>query len=495
MPSLHDLTAILMSGQHSWRVWLKTFPDQLISKLNGSRDEQAITLCGLIYTSLHSEDRALVAKIVLCLLLQIQQLPFGSNCADPTLQQNCLASADLLLATDEGLAGTLDGLECMLLLAEFYINLANFRKVWLIVRRAVNLAQMLGLHQLLDDGNPQPLQRRQNLWTKLWQMDRGFSMILGLPCVTLDTQYPKISPEMHEERFLCELGVAMGRITARNQSRTQTAYSATLEIDEALEECKELMTPTWWDTRPRISVSPDMLFLEYSKKMRFYITRKLVHLPFMLKAHTDHRYEGSRIATLKASKAVIEIFRILRDEKLVAPKMCDMADFEAFSAAMTIVVDLVGQDRRDDEESDWQIILDVAKDLKRVAQAVNCSVAAKGARVLEDLYNSRNLSTSSNGRLCELDIPYFGKISIRQALLDSAALQRGSSGENPRQSSPPTVEVPGIGSKPVTSFEGWLFPDLTASPPWQDADGAALTMPDFSVGDNWSWFLGDGDFA
>ena len=497
MPSIIDLTAILICGQHSWRIWRQTFPDQLASTLNGSQQQQATTLCGLIYTCLHSGDRALVAKTVLCTLLQIQQLPLGSKCADPVLRQNCLDSVDLLLASDDGLAGTLDGLECMMLQAEFYINLANLSKVWLIVRRAVNLAQMLGLHRSSDDANLQPSlqQRKQSLWSQLWQMDRGFSMILGLPYATFDTQYPRMLPDMHEERFLCELGVLMGRIVARNQTRGQMTYTVTLEIDEALEECKKLMPSTWWEPRKRDNTSPDMLFAEYSKKIRFHTTCKLLHLPFMLKAHTDHRYEGSRIATVKASKAIIEAFRILRDENLPAPKMCNMADFETLCAAMTIVVDLVGRHPRDDDEGNWLIILDVAKDLKRVSQVVDCSVAAKGARVLQDLYDSRNHSISSNSRLCELDIPYFGKICIRQVPLEPGLSQRGRSAENPSQALQPAVEVRDVESRPATSIDGWFFPYLEATPPWQDVYGSALTMPESDIGDDWSWFLGEGDFA
>lgn len=492
MLSMNDLSAIFIQGHHYWKVWLQTFPEQLITKLNGTRDEQAMTLCTLIYTSLHSADRAFFAKIVLCTLLHIQQLPQGSSCADPVLQQNCLDSAESLLASDEGLAGTLDGLECMLLQAEYYINLASLRKVWLIVRRAINLAQLLELHQVLDDVNVQLIQRRKGLWMQLWQMDRGFSMILGLPCATLDTQYPAVSLEMHEECFLRNLGVVMGRIIARNQNHNQMTYTVTLEIDEELEECKGLMLPSWWEPQKRNSTSSDRVFLDYSKKMKFYTARKLVHLPFMLKAYTDHRYAGSRIAALEASKAIIGAFQALRDERLLASKMCEMADFEAFCAAMTIVVDLVSRRPRDDEESDWQMILDVAKDLDRVSYAVSCSVAAKGAQVLKDLYDSRSHSISSNSSL-KLDIPYFGKICILQAPPDPNASPRMSLGEIPSQSLQATGEVPGVASNAVPSFDGWFFPYTGDPQLGQNGYGSAMTTTESSFGEDWNWFLGIGD--
>ena len=172
--------------------------------------------------------------------------------------------------------------------------------------------------------------------------------------------------------------------------------------------------------------------------------------------------------------------------------MCEMADFEAFCAAMTIVVDLVSRHPREDEESDWQIILDVANDLNRASYEVNCSVAAKGAQVLKDLYDSRSHSISSNSSL-ELDIPYLGKIRIRQAPPEPSAFQRTSSGESPSQHLQSTGEVPGVTSNAVPSFDGWFFPYAGDSQLWQNGSVSAMTTTASSLGEYWNWSLGNGD--
>lgn len=77
-------------------------------------------LLDFIYTSSNSFDLSVVAKVALCLAIHIQQLPrqFTSSQLNLPLSlealQNCyLNAAESLLETDEGFAGTLDGIACM----------------------------------------------------------------------------------------------------------------------------------------------------------------------------------------------------------------------------------------------------------------------------------------------------------------------------------------------------------------------------------------------
>lgn len=492
VPALSELKEILSSSwQYTWQLWLHAFPTRLKPELQQAPDEQIDGLCALVYTAVHSDDCALVAKVVLCLMLQIQQLPLGSRQTDPVLQQKCMDSADALLNADRGLAQSLDGIECLLLQVEYHVCLGALKQVWLLVRRATTLAQMLGLHQLRQDVDIASLPRRQQVWCQLWQLDRGFSMIMGLPCITLDSQYPRIGPGMDEERFLYHLGTVMGQIVARNQSREDMAYNDTLDIDRALENCKQLMRPSWWRTERPANSSPNEVFREYSAKIRFHTTRKLLHLPFLLEAYKDGRYERSRLACLQASQALIECYRVLRDETLPAIKMCDMADFEAFCAAMTIVVDLTAQNSQlTAAETDWHTVLNVAEDLKRVSQTVHCVVAAKGAQVLQDLYEARHRSDESNRNL-QLDIPYFGRIRMRQAPARPDASQALVIADNTSQAPHQTLMTCESTSEESGIFlDGWLFPFQDASPQWQHYDLTSPMVADFSDGSNWSWFMG-----
>ncbi|KAM0799031.1 hypothetical protein BDR22DRAFT_822939 [Usnea florida] len=63
------------------------------------------------------------------------------------------------------------------------------RKMWLIVRRAVSLAQLLTLQHKTEAGiRPERALRRTAVWSELWPRDRGFSLILGLPYAALESK-------------------------------------------------------------------------------------------------------------------------------------------------------------------------------------------------------------------------------------------------------------------------------------------------------------------
>ncbi len=153
-------------------------------------------------------------------------------------------------------------------------------------------------------------------------------------------------------------------------------------------------------------------------KMRFYTVQRLLHLPFLLEAFRDRKYESSRLATLESSRQMINVYNVLRNEKRPVLKMCDMVDFQVFAAAMTLVVDLLACSRPPDyrgmyrEERDWQQVLQVAMELGRLSQSMKgCNVAALGARVLEDFSNLRK---GSPEEVCKVVIPYFGRVEIRR---------------------------------------------------------------------------------
>lgn len=509
LPNVRELASMLRSGQNSWAVWQRTFPE-LNDSLKGAEEEQITRLRDFIYTSINSESVGVVAKIMLCLTLHIQQLPSNLEAArvsmpapSETLQRYHMKLVDTLLESDEGLAGTLDGLECMILQTQFYIDIGNMRRVWLIVRRAVNLAQLLGLHQDLETANDQLALRRSALWQDLWQRDRGFSLILGLPYAVPESLCSTSTTTGYEFRqskvvhFSCSLGIIMGHIIDRNQDRSKMTYSVTLRIDEELEECKKILPDSWWETLPDSNMSSDGIREIFVAKLRYHMVRKLLHLPFMLKSYTDLRYNASRVVALECSRAMIEVFKVLRDERRPVMNMCDMLDFEVFGATMTMVVDLLGHWRssrcydHDQGSRDWQSVHEVMVLLRRTSQSMVCTVAAKGAKVLEDFYNARNGSPDSADQLFDVDIPYFGKVSIRRPLSAALSSRSASLSEVNKQMSSAHVShgvASELGFEPFVSLDSYLYPFSGTAQPWQGEEASWISMFDSSIGDNWNWF-------
>ena len=506
VPNSRELMSILQAGGSPMLFWSEAFPDAFGGSENVSHEQ----LRDHIYRYLYPDNIADAARLMLCLALHIQQLPNDLETmytSGPVqladLQEHCMASAESLLASDEGCAATLSGLECMILQSEFYINLGNMRKVWLIVRRAINLAQLMGLHRKADaDVDPSLAMRRKALWTELWQRERGFSLLMGLPHSTQDSHMPSLTVDdntsdlQKTKRFLRDIGIVMGHIIERDQDPNGQTYSITLKIEEELEACQYIMSAQWWDFQPDPATPIDAIRGMFVAQLRFYTVQRLLHLPFLLKAFGDPKYEGSRLSMLKSSRKIINIFDVLRDEKRPVLKKCDMADFQVFAAAMTLVVHLLAFSRTSDsydlhqEEHDWQLVLQTATALGRLSESMKgCDLATLGARVLNDFSNLRNGPVQG---VYKVNIPYFGRVEIQRGGTRhnkyASYTQTSSKLDHERQSQQDYVGATEALAEPTVSLDSYLFPSPTATQPWQEADENWAHFMDSSMANEWSWF-------
>ena len=521
IPNTRELMLMLEAGQPNLSIWSAAFPDALGTSQSGL----LVRLRDHIYGCLHSDTMTDAVKVVLCLALHIQQLPtdFDSTkiCLGVPLhdlQKTYMAATESLLASDEGPAMTLGGLECMILQSDYYINLGSLRKVWLIIRRAVSLAQLLGLQHKTDaETRPERALRRTAVWSELWLRDRGFSLILGLPYATLESQVPPLtsnnddSDPQRAKRLSRELSLVMGHIVRRDQNPNGMTYSVTLKIEEDLEECQSILSAEWWDSTPSPNMPTDVLCGIFVAKMRFYTVRRLLHLPFLLKAFENEKYQSSRLAVLQSSREMINIYSVLRDEKRPLLKICEMVDFQVFAAAMTLVVDLLASSQPPDhgdlyrEERDWQLVLQTEVELRRFSRSMKgCKVAALGARVLKDF---SSLQKASAEEICKIDIPYFGKIEIQRRHTRHnehvahafAATHAATQTIDQLQNQHNPVGDARVSIEPAVSTGSYFFPSPTASRPWQEADESwlhmlntsmvdDLHMLDSSMADDWSWF-------
>ena len=88
--------------------------------------------------------------------------------------------------------------------------------------------------------------RRSAIRTELWQRERGFSLIFGRPCSTLDSQILPLIPnnnpsDLQNMRcFLRQLGIVMGHIVARDQDPSGKAYLEMLKIEEEFDRFRIL---------------------------------------------------------------------------------------------------------------------------------------------------------------------------------------------------------------------------------------------------------------
>lgn len=487
-----DLTLILEHTEKYWPLW-PVCPVGPVTSSDRLQKGGVAAARDFILDSMRSGSPAVVAKAVLWLALCIQQLtrdfqyqrtdlPASPN----TLMDAYMSGAETLLHVHLDSGGTIEGLEALALQTKLYINMGKPRKAWLTVRHALNFALLLGLHHPEDRAD----ERHKALWSQIWQSDRQLSLLLGFPYAIADS-HPGLSKEHAGQsvaaRAMHEMSIIAGHIGERNQNHRSVTYSVTVQIDQELERCKDGIPPGWWDD----AISVEDVYRRQMVKIQYYQLYKLLHLPYMLRSSVDRRFESSRISALEASREMIKCYQTLRNSSGPALMICDLMDFEVFSAAMVIVIDLLSSQspsRRDAsrQAEDWELVHGVTGTLKHVSREIECSVAGQAAQLLEYLAMARH-GTYSGPERYEAVIPYFGKVRIsRPGRAVSSSL---SQTETTTPSSGPPVPAP----QPVPNmveFSANSFVPFSPNPTAGGLSDAELGIDwtsVFDVDSNYDW--------
>lgn len=438
LPSSHDLEIILESRHEWWAIWKKMFPEITDSRCETIRES--------VSHSLRSDKPAELAKIMLCIAIGIHQLPGSFDWSklsikeEPAeLMERYIATVNKLITADDEIAATVDGIECMMLEAKYHVNMGRPRRAWLLFHRAIAFAQLLGFHRLAGraDKTSVDYQRSFTIWCHLILGDRYLSLILGLPYSVAEHFVTPYIPAAGlppgtanaGENYVGKMLPIISKINDRNQSVVPMGYSATLQLDQELEELHNAQDPMWWSLDPHPGVAAEEHFDRLQAVFFHHQARVLLHMPFMLRSSADRRYQYSHAAALEGAREMIRIYDALRTNKAVGPFICKLIDFQSFTAAMLLLLNLCGysqhqrgsnsqppdheQDQHDSELIDRTITL-----LKDAAKEAGGVVAAQSAQALDMLARVRQGGCDEEkveqcpGETCQVSIPYFGTISI-----------------------------------------------------------------------------------
>ena len=202
------------------------------------------------------------------------------------------------------------------------------------------------------------------------------------------------------------------------------------------------MPSSWWDIpASAIEGRTDEASSQFERMMCqiwHFELATLVHLPFMLRAATDRRYEYSRISCLSASRGLIRRWLFIRETRTMT-LFSNLVEFQAFTAAITVILGLLGPSHATtnlvvsrERYEDLQLVetvvqtLETLKDLGTGAHVVNQSIS-----VIRKLQGTLRNDGKASGNL-RLEIPHFGTISIaRSGIVQSLDGERVL-GANPR---------------------------------------------------------------
>lgn len=427
LPGARELDIILDVSENWWTIWRKMFPE--------ITDRRCNTIKESISHSLRSENPAEVAKMILCIAISIDQLPsdwdFSQLHLDGSrqeLMERYIATVDQLITSDDEIAATVDGIECMCLQAKYYINIGRPRRAWLVFRRAISFAQLLGLHRLalMKPAKPDLQHTRQvSLWTHLFQGDQYLALTLGLP-LSIQSQFcdpciPALDqPTEHTEgdAFQLRISPIIAKIVDRNQNPTLD-FSLTLRLDQEMDDLAQSVSQDWWGRTDAPAPTIEEHFDRLLSQFYFHLVRKLLHLPFMLKSTTDKRYQYSYTAALDSSRDMIRFYDALRGTDAVGPFICKLVDFQAFSAAMLILLNLYGysdgsQKNTEQDQSDSALVDTTIEILRGASKEAGGIVAAQSLKALEMIAEARHGCNGEHNSQCtvKVSIPYFGTVRV-----------------------------------------------------------------------------------
>lgn len=310
----------------------------------------------------------LIARSLLLLSIFLQGIPpcFTSQLGSLSsgylnIMSRAFSSTTRLVTSNDGLVNSLEGIECIMIESMYLNNAGNLRRAWLANRRAMVMAQMMGLHgsaksssMFLEDESRERIDP-DYMWFRIVCSDRYLSLMLGLPQGSPeDTSSNALDNFMPVDRMERLESIASGLILQRNRTE-RTDLVATRRIDKLLLEAAESMPPDWWvgASLGAIADHDGKAFEETIRFMMQFAHHHLLvqlHLPYMLlPSSIDSSYDYSKLTAANASRAIITQYISFYDS-ISAPAYCRGVDFIVFIASTTLCLAHV-ESRRQSKDS------------------------------------------------------------------------------------------------------------------------------------------------
>jgi hypothetical protein len=351
------------------------------------------------------------------------------------LTERCTNTAISLVTRQDELLGSIESLECVVLESVYQCNSGNLRLSWIAVRRAMLLAQTMGLHltggnshrretqaHFLDPSGPRA--ELPNLWFRIVHYDMQLSRMLGLPPGVADRSKNPLppynmavdTPEGYLEQVYRHVMILA--LAQRSADASPPDLKATQALDQELQRAANSVPSHWWlpPNLAECSKSPPKLFWAMRRliiQMLHHDLRNQLNVPYMLaKGEADRqRSELARLACVNSSREILSRFILLRDFNQTASS-CRFANFLGLMAAITLVLAHLGGSRRPRSQnqdeissqvdsllshqapSDRAMMEQALETMRRVSASSGDALSAQSADVLHrllDIEASNNL--------------------------------------------------------------------------------------------------------
>jgi len=349
-----------------------------------------------------------------------------------------------LVVQNDDLVGYVEGVETLALISLYHSNAGNLRKAWLTLRRALSVAQLMGIDRWGDKplksadpmSNLSTRTKAKPLWFRLNFVDRYLSLLLGLPAGTDDNSFINDSViDEPTDRLEKQHTVVMGAIIKRNSSKGDPAFGATQSIDCDLEAAARSVRSEFWQlpTPESIAEVEPVERMQYMTQLMLQMNHHnlliLLHLPYLLRDPKERRWDYSKVTCMSSSRQLLQTFLLYRKVNQ-ATFACRHTDYGALTAAMTLLLGYLEpkMQARDaatvcKREADRALIEEVRDTLQQMGNDNGDNLSRDASCIIGRLLPLLNPDLMSGGggsgneglaevRTIHLEIPYLGTINI-----------------------------------------------------------------------------------
>ena len=301
----------------------------------------------------------LVARKMLVLATYLQGVPIASekhlhklSTSYETIMARLVKVAHNKVTCDDDLVSSLEGIECIMLEGLYANYSGDLRRSWLAARRAMTMAQMMGLNRgiapscfrgaTVDIGD---------LWFRILNFDRYLCLMLGLPQSSPDEPLPLVEdleshPANRKLQILCS--VACAKLLNRKNAELYNT-EVTKDIDKILRDACTSMPAQWWipPTLASHSELPDRIreTLRFNDHFMQYHLLLALHMPYILKIDGDESCGYHKLTAITTSREILTRFISIRT--LPQTKTyCRGTDLIAFMASTTLTLGHILCDHR-----------------------------------------------------------------------------------------------------------------------------------------------------
>ncbi|KAJ6190308.1 hypothetical protein N7519_000329 [Penicillium mononematosum] len=370
-----------------------------------------------------------IIQLALCLQQSTQKVPeLRFDQPNYQMARYFVGVASRYVTSQDLLVDSLDGVETLILEAHYHIRIGSLRDAWILFRRALEIARLLGLScRKHEDDN-----RAESLWFRLVYSDRFLSLMLGLPFVDVDCQLigtRQLAADRWSDRLERIHVVVVGRIIARNlrmqerhgrQHEIHEAavndYQETQDIDLQLKRAGRIPPVRWWVSPLLGNGIPDVSapeqFVRILTRMHQFHLVVVLHQPYLIEhlrlesttrrqmlARPSPNHTYSKMAVLCASREVLAHFRMFRNALQTIPYLGLVE--KAFTSAMCLLlIHMHGHGLKTENvfehqrPGDLAVIDDVIHTMEEVSSVHEDSLTQSRVKILSTLVRMENYAAN-----------------------------------------------------------------------------------------------------